>query len=319
MTQPSKIELEKLYWQDGLSTRKIEARFGLHQSAVLRLMRRYNLPRRNRIAAVIKGCKRYEKTPFSGDLNEKAYLLGLTFADFRRRRHGYQIDIATGTTHPAFARLFKKIFEKYAPVSERPYFNASMKRYGWRLETQLHPSFDFLLSPKMVPVEIMANEKAFFYFLAGYADGEGTISVGKNSATRADIVFAIASSDKLILDSLFKGLTLLNFKPSIYKIKSAGDSNVLYGVTLYYKSDTWQLRVKRRKELIRLLKSLPLQHSEKIRAAEFVLAFHDTFSLQDVREPWAKLKNEIKREVDDYVSRAALELCSSLKCSQARA
>ena len=111
-------DLNDLYWRSGLSTRKIAALFHTHQKRILDFMAVYGIPRRNRIQAVVAGCTKYVKPPFAGDLTEKAYLLGLAFADFRRRRHGFQVDISLHTTHPAFVRLFKSIFGRYAPLRE---------------------------------------------------------------------------------------------------------------------------------------------------------------------------------------------------------
>ncbi len=305
--KPTASELLEMYWKHGLATRKIAKIFGTHKRVILLLMQEYGISRRNRIDAVIKGCRKYEKIPFSGDINEQAYILGLTLADFRRRKHGYQIDIALSTTHPAFRALFKTLFEKYAPIGERPYYNPFTEQYGWRLETQLHPSFDFLLSHKRVPKWVSSNKEAFLHFLAGYVDGEGTISISKNSKNCMAFIFAISSEDKAILYSIFRSLTRLGFNPSFRKLKSVGDTNKFYGKILRYTKDTWMLRLKRRAEVLHLLSLLPIKHPEKIKKRDFMMRFRDKIYINEINEQWLELKNQIKSEVKAYLSEAERE------------
>ncbi|MBN2330673.1 MAG: hypothetical protein JXC85_02560 [Candidatus Aenigmarchaeota archaeon] len=306
--EPSAKELEQLYWKHGLSTRKIAANFGVSQKPVLRLMKNYEIPRRDRIEAVIRGCRKYNKNPFSGNINEKAYLLGLAFADLRVRKHGYQIDIGVSTTHPSFSFLFKKLFRKYAPIRENPYYNKWTKQHCWRLEAQLHPSFDFLLSPKLVPKWIIENEVAFLNFLAGYSDGEGIISICRNSKRCVSFVFAISSEDRNILFSIFQGLKNLGFHPTFRVLRSAGDMNEFRGKQLVYKKDHLMVRLKRRADVLRLLKILPIRHPEKIKKRKLMFELGDRIYITDVMDSWLKLKDEIKSNVNRYVSEAAFEL-----------
>ncbi len=308
---PLKEELRDAYWTAGLSTRKLAAKFCTNHRTIIRLMKHFGIPRRNRIDAVIRGCTKYVKPPFSGELTEKAYLLGLALADFRRRKHGYQIDISLSTTHPAFARLFRVLFEKYAPIHERPRFNFFTKRCEWSLEAQLHSSFSFLLGARRVPDWVTRNQEVFLHFLAGYADGEGTISIGKNSKRCVSFVFAIASGDKSILAFLFRGLKQMGFHPSFRRSRKAGDANYFWGNLLHYKKDRWVLRLKRRDEVLRFLKVLPIRHPEKIEKRDLMLRLKDRVYLCDVDYSWSGLKNRIGLEVDAYVSEAALRLRSS--------
>ncbi|MBI5061616.1 MAG: hypothetical protein HZB67_04870, partial [Candidatus Aenigmarchaeota archaeon] len=279
---PNAKRLEKLYWKNGMSTRALAVMFSTHQRAIIKLMQQYNIPRRDRIDAVIKGCRKYIKPPFSGNKNEKAYMLGLALADFRRRKHGYQIDISLGTTHPCFASLFKDLFETYAPIHEKPYYNKYTRQYGWRLDTALHPTFGFLLEHKEVPVWVMEEKETFLHFLAGYTDGEGILSISKNSKKGVSFIFAISSGDKDILLSILKGLENLGFNPTLRILRHAGEANAFYGKTLHYKNDHYMLRLKRKDEVMRLLTLLPIKHPEKIRKRELMFKLKDKIYIKDV-------------------------------------
>ena len=300
LRRPSLGELHDLYWNKGLSTRALAREFGTHQKTVLQWMSNYNIPRRDRIQAVVKGCSKYVKTPFNGTLQDKAYLLGLSFADLSRRRHGYQVQVAVHTTHPSFGNLFKTSFEKFTHVYERPRASREKNKYEWELEAFLHPSFDFLLSRKCTPRWVLQDNSVFMHFLAGYADGEGILSIAKNTERCVAFLFCISSEDKVILRSICSKLKSMGFHPSLRKLREAGEINVFNGKISCYTKDFWMLRLKRRKEVIKLLERLPLKHSEKVRKKQLMLKLRDKVYQKDVENGVLRLKNEIKSEVLKY-------------------
>jgi len=304
---PERAELERLYCTEGRSVCWLTARFRLGRLAINRLLDSYGIKRRSRIDAVIRSRRKYEKPSFSGSYTEKAYLLGLSQADFRVRRHGYQIDVALSTTHPAFARLFLELFSKFAPVSERAYYNRTTGRYGWRLAVYLHPSFDFLLGPKQVSREISSSTENFLHFLAGYSDGEGTISIGRNSPRCVAFVWAVASSDKSILTSIYRGLVRLGFHPYFGKSQEAGTANRMGNLALHYRKPRWVVRLKRKAEVIKLLSLLPLRHPEKIEKRKVMFDLRTKCYISDTLPQWRNLRDEITTSVDVYLFSAALE------------
>lgn len=315
LTLPSKKELRQLYWEQGLATREIAKKFGTHQRAIIVLMKKYGISRRDRISAVIKGAKKYDKPPFSGDLHEKAYLLGLTLADLRRRKHGYQVDLSVGSTHPAFIDLFCSSFEKYSHVRKRACFNQTRKRGAWSVEVQLHPSFNFLLGPKEVPDWVICDDLIFLHFLAGYNDGEGCICIAKSDNTYVSFIISIASCDKEILEAIFIKLQDLGFHPSLVRNRKAGDANILNGRVLTYKKDKWCVRLKRKDEVLRLLQLLPMRHSEKIRKRALMFELKNLCKIQDLMPRWKQLVNEIKNEVEQSMHQADTVLASRLNSS----
>jgi hypothetical protein len=296
----TKKELENAYWNEKLSTRKIANKLGRSQRHVINLMKYYGVPRMGRIDAVIRGCKKFDKIPFSGRMAEKAYMMGLTFADFRRRMHGYQIDVTVSTTHPGLSALFKELFSKYSPVRERPRFNKKTGKFGWTLESQLHPSFSFLLGDKQIPEWIETNDTYFLHFFAGYVDGEGTISICKNSSRCVAFILRIASEDKEILSSIYEWLKRNSYSPSLNKVRNKGDWIRFYDTDVRCSNDHWALRLKRKNDVIKLLEILPIRHTERTRKRNCMMQLKNSVYQKDVNVHWQKIKDEIKAEVEEY-------------------
>jgi hypothetical protein len=123
---------------------------------------------RDKVEAQIKAVTKHKKRPFSGDLCEKAYLIGLARGDLYVTRHGRAIRVKTGTTHPAMAELFISLFGKYGPVYLYPRKD-KLAGFEWSLDSDLDSSFDFLVDiPKDIPRWIV-NRKAFLRnYLAGF-------------------------------------------------------------------------------------------------------------------------------------------------------
>ena len=64
-------------------------------------LRKRGVQLRNRIDAQIVAVSKYQRTPFSGDKLERAYLMGLRYGDLHAVRHGRAIRVRVSTTHPA--------------------------------------------------------------------------------------------------------------------------------------------------------------------------------------------------------------------------
>jgi hypothetical protein len=303
-----KEKIEHLYWEKGLSTRKLASVFNTNQRAIIQCMNNYGVPRRERIEAVIKGCKKYEKRPFSGNLNEKAYIMGFTFADLRRRLHGRQINLSGGTTHPAFTKLFREIFQEYAPIRERPVYNRMTKKFGWTLECELHESFNFLLEPKNIPDWIKNNDEYFLKFFAGYTDGEGTICISKNSPRCVAFILRIASEDKEILTSIYEWLKGFGMHPSFTRVRKAGDKVLFYDRFVRCSNDHWALRLKRKNEVIRILEILPLRHEERVKKKESIFKLKNFIYQCEVNCEWDKLKGEIRSDILKYSALAEMKM-----------
>src|SRR3989338_1294275 len=105
-----KRELIDLYWNQNKKPREIAKQFGIkNERTIRRKMERYGIKRKTLSEAMTIKFKK----PFSGDLAEKAYFLGLRAGDFHAKRVKKCIRIQTSTTHQAQVNLLKDAFENY--------------------------------------------------------------------------------------------------------------------------------------------------------------------------------------------------------------
>src|SRR5712692_747596 len=99
-----------------------------------------------RLAGIHKKVRKYERKPFDGTDEDKAYLLGLRHGDLSASRpFGDATRVSTSTTHPAMAKLFTELFSPYGHVYQHPRYKKDTSSYEWNLQTILDGSFDFLL------------------------------------------------------------------------------------------------------------------------------------------------------------------------------
>ncbi len=176
-TRPTKQFLHQTYSQQGLSTWAIEKKFGISRSTTYSLLKKYQIPIRSIARAHIK----YPRSDFSGDLQEKAYLLGFSIGDLRVRSHnGRQsetISIACGSTKPAQIELIEGLFSKYGRVWK----GKPDKRNVVNIEAFVNKSFTFLLPEKRT--YLWCNKrKLFLSFLAGFTDAEGSFYISNGKA-----------------------------------------------------------------------------------------------------------------------------------------
>jgi len=99
------------------------------------LCRQLGVPRRPFEVARLKGIRekrrKYERKPFDGTEEDKAYLLGLRHGDLSVSRPWRGVvRVSTSTTHPAMAELFRSLFEPFGHVYHTlPDF--SMQKVPW--------------------------------------------------------------------------------------------------------------------------------------------------------------------------------------------
>ena len=107
-------------------------------------------------------------------------------------------------------------------------------------------------------------------------------------------MFNIATGDSKILKQIKKGLETLSYHPYLYLDKGKG-SMASYGV---YNQDIFELTLNRKEEIISLInKLLPLsKHNEKVRKMNLILE-NKNKKWSEIQEKWAKLRNEIKKEL----------------------
>ncbi len=239
-----KEELHHLYYVKKWPLSRIAKKYSCCVSPIFKRMKEYRItPRTMSEAKTI-----YLKQNFSGDLTEKAYLIGFRLGDLNVYRNYESVCVQTSTTINEQVELLKEIFEKYS--------NVSIKMYGdgaFHIQVRLNKTFEFLL-PKEDLIEdwILKNDKYFISFLAGYTDAEGNIQ------RYGDLLrFRIRTYDKNILYQMHKKLTEINIH-SIHRLESrAGKYNQNH--------DCWSLSINKQEDIRKLSKLiLPnLKHAKR--------------------------------------------------------
>ena len=122
----------------------------------------------------------YQKNDFSGNLREKAYLIGFRLGDLRVRKiweNSETIHVDCGSTIKEQIELIKNLFKDYGQV----WISKPNKKGKVQMECYLNRTFEFLLSKK-IPEDLLKDKENFFAFLAGFTDAEGTIGISKGMA-----------------------------------------------------------------------------------------------------------------------------------------
>ena len=108
--------LEDVYLKQRLSTWAIEKKFGIPRSRIYTHLKRHGVP----IRSIAQSHIRYARSDFSGNLCEKAYLLGFAIGDLRVRNHNglksETISIGCSSTKIAQINLIQDLFSKYGRV-----------------------------------------------------------------------------------------------------------------------------------------------------------------------------------------------------------
>ncbi len=252
-------ELERLYVLEGLDTPEIGRRFGVTGDTVRRYLVEYGIERRDKSTVAI----RYSRRDFSGDLLEKAYLIGLRQGDLwvaptSGGPISDSITITCTTTHLEQIDLFKAVFTSYGHVAVNGCRNGN-----YVVRCHLSRSFEFLL-PKQdcIPKWILDDSSMFVAFLAGYTDAEGCFCVPADG----NALFRLQSYDVTILHQAH---SVLNHRLEIICPSPRLAIPKGYPTTDGYRlrQDCWSLTVKRKMALYRLCILLEprLKHSKRRR------------------------------------------------------
>lgn len=251
----TKKKLEYLYIKKKLSTWKIEKQYGYPRGTVYRKLREYSIKTRNIAESHII----YPRKDFSGDIIEKAYLIGFAIGDLRIRKTGSRsetIHIDCGSTRLEQIKLIKKLFSHYGKV----WISKPNKKGAIQIEAFLNESFDFLLKKRLkIDKWILRNNNCFISFLAGFTDAEGSIGItNKNQA-----IYQLGNYNKDTLIQIRKGLTGIGFECP--KIRLCARKGFIDKNGYIRNGDYWHLVVTKKFYLLRLLEILEpyLRHPKK--------------------------------------------------------
>jgi len=250
---PSKEQLIEFYSKNKLSTWAIEKKYGFSRGTVHRKLKEYRLTTRDRADSHIPSGRK----DFSGDLIEKAYLMGFRLGDLGVRKiwpNSKTILVASGSTIPEQIGLIKNLFDPYCKV-----WIKEAKHGKINIQASLNLSFDFLLSKK-IPVWVINKKETFFAFLAGFTDAEGHIGIYNKMAK-----FGIGNYNLSMLYFLKKGLEKWGIHPRITSDNRAGSLN---SEGYPYNKNYHSLYVSIKSDLLLLFYNLKsyLKHELKIEA-----------------------------------------------------
>jgi len=170
--------LISVYLKKGLSTWAIEKKFDLSRSRVYNALKKHDIVPRS----IANSHIRYKRLNFSGDLHEKAYLLGFAIGDLRVRKlngkRGETISIGCGSTKSAQIELISRLFSRYGRVWK----GKPNKRGATNIEVFVNITFAFLLPDNRDYTWCLKYKKHFFAFLAGFTDAEGSFYISNGQA-----------------------------------------------------------------------------------------------------------------------------------------
>jgi sulfur relay (sulfurtransferase) DsrF/TusC family protein len=244
-----KDQLYHSYYDKKLPFSRIAKHFSCSVTTIFERMRRYKIDARNRSEANTI----YPKYDFSGDLIEKAYLIGFRLGDLNVIKDSSLVRIKSNTTKIEQVNLLRKIVGKYGRFYVKRYKNSF-----FNVECSLNKSFAFLISKKDSISRWILRDRTFFSaFLAGYIDAEGNIGVySKRARVR------IGSYDKNLLKLVHLKLKSMDIK-STYRLETPRGTN-------NQNRDFWRVCINKKEDIQRLFKLIKpyIKHAKRFKDLE---------------------------------------------------
>lgn len=250
--------LRKLYLKDKLTTYEIAEVFGCCQRTVYTKLLKYNIPVRTNKESKALLKPRYPQKDFSGNFEEKAYLLGLSSGDLCVRTTSETsptIFINISSTKQEMIKVVEETFSPYGHI----WRGKPTKNMVISMHCSLNRSFNFLLNKRdLIDPWIIKNNDCFAAFLAGYTDAEGSFCLCDGNA-----VFNIRSQDKIILHQIRNKLVELGIllrPPQVARRKGTRDIRGTIS-----NEDIWGIWIHRKDSLLKLMDFVGpyLKHGDK--------------------------------------------------------
>ena len=257
-----------------------------------------------RLKGIREKRRKYERRPFNGTAEDKAYLLGLRHGDLSVSKPWKDVvRVSTSTTHPAMANLFRSLFEPYGHVYQDPRYKKDTKSYEWNLNTIVDSSFDFLFAPfSEVSDWLLSNSSLLRAYLAGLFDAEGSVSI--HAARLLISLNATYYNTNLgLMQFVFNALSKLGFRPQRpYLDKKKGFRSPGYHIEM--KKDYWRVVLGRFKECQDFLRDLPIRHQEKVAKKSLATGLLPGQRWSEVGPKVERIRDSIRSSRDAFVSEA---------------
>ena len=255
-----------------------------------------------RLKGIHEKVRKYERKPFDGMDEDRAYLLGLTHGDLSiSRPFNGAIRVSTSTTHPTMTHLFKSLFQDYGHVYEHPRYKKDTDTYEWNLSVILDNSFEFLLQEfHDVSTWVSEDDKRIFGYLSGLLDADGTILVTNDKYGQVYIFVDFYNCDRSLLQWIKDRFSETGYFSSLRRNKAPGTVTKKYGIV--HRREYLQLSTYGMQRIYDLLFKLHPRHPEKVLRHSIATS---TFKGQ----PYAAIENDIiglrdliETQKHDYVS-----------------
>jgi transposase-like protein len=255
-------ELRRLYLEEGLSMNALADRFGCSLTTIWRRLKAAGVESRPDGST-----PRFARTDFSGDIAEKAYLVGFRLGDLNIELEGNTIVVKCTSTRSEQVVLFRQLFEPYGHVYTDEATLTRRLRQSIGMSARLNTTFDFLL-PKQdaVPEWVLANDETFFAFFAGYVDAEGYFRAYITHNQRSPLArLEIRSYDAVLLAQLGAGLCARGIACPPARLRVLAGYTNRAGVRS--NRDLWGLGIHRKKSLRQLFTKIQpyLKHARRRR------------------------------------------------------
>jgi intein-encoded DNA endonuclease-like protein len=264
-------------------------------------LRKRGMKLRDKVDAQIQAVTKFRRTPFGGDVSERAYVLAFVWGDCSVEKHGRAIRVRSGTTHPEFVNLFKSLFSSHGQIRMYPKL-AKVTPAEWNLEVDLDGSFEFLLEKNIQQIpRMLENRDTLLSFVAGFADAEGTIYLHRKTYG-SSFEFHVSNTNLRLLERIKELLSAEGYHPRLYRnVKKISTPEQVI------EFEIWKLSFHRFEEVKRLLMTLPLRHKEKVTKARLALSSMNSESPFDSEvgpEGWREYLAEIERERQAFIEDA---------------
>lgn len=258
----------RIYHRDKIGVYKIANRLqrqgiDLKPRIPLRYIKRYTTVRTNKESLHLAA--KHKTKPFGGNRNEMFYLMGFRAGDLHVQAvSDYSILVSSNSSLRSFGRVFEKLFRDYGHVASSPHARTTRdgyfvceRSYSVRLE---RPSFGFLLT--IHAIDAKAPDEEFFSYLSGFGDAEMCINIsrsGRKKAKYVSIVVDFSNKQSQLLENIKQGLLNRKIHANIREAKTP------------LGEPYWRVYVKRKKDVLMLLRKLRLTNEDKLQMRQLAL------------------------------------------------
>lgn len=301
--------LDYLHNTKGLSLNDVANLLGNKTSGYTSwLCRQLGVRRRPFEEARLKGIRekrrKYERNPFDGTDEDKAYLLGLRHGDLSVSKPWKGVvRVSTSTTHPAMAELFHSLFEPYGHVYQNPRYKKDTKSYEWNIYTIVDDSFEFLFSSFSELADwILSKPSITLAHLAGLFDAEGSVGIyAAKLFTSVSVVYY--NTNLALMKFVFNAISSIGYRPvAPYLDKKKGFRSPGYHIEM--KKDYWRVVLGKFEECQTFLRKLPIKHPEKIQKRALACILTPRHPWKDAGPKVQEIRSSIKSARDSFVAEA---------------